>query len=101
MPDTITEVPGAFWRADHDGGRVMLGAARPSDAEPLYRLPADALERLAELMARCAQGLDDDCSTTFGGDRWNRSANSFEAAAPLQEVAGILGIPGPEDLEAE
>jgi hypothetical protein len=62
-------------------------------------------EALAEVMQRCAQAMADDGSCSFSGRRegstWNGDANSFEASGALQEVAELLGIPGPLDIECE
>jgi hypothetical protein len=62
-------------------------------------------EALAEVMQRCAQAMADDGPCFFSGRRegstWNGDANSFEASGALQEVAELLGIPGPLDIECE
>lgn len=69
-----------------------------------YAALAELEAKLAEVMQRCAQADADDSSCGFGsptGTGWNRSANPFEAGAALQEVAEILGIAGPDDIECE
>jgi hypothetical protein len=66
----------------------------------LNQVDVELQAKLDELMQRCAQASYDDTSCSFGGATWNRSANSFEAGAALQEVAEILGIDGPDQREA-
>jgi hypothetical protein len=67
------------------------------------QLTDEQVGQLTEVMQRCGQASYDDTSCSFGSPKpeggWNRSANSFEAGAALQEVAEILGIDGPDEHE--
>lgn len=54
----------------------------------------DRVGELLDLMADCAEAMYDGAELNVSGN----GVNAFEAARPLQAVAEILGIKGPQDF---